>query len=79
MNDRNQPTRVTSDSKTLIDLVITTSEAGIFKGAVKTTGLGISDHKLDLATIWSKTKRPPPTEIFRARRYDQAIPHSVLL
>ncbi|PFX17833.1 putative RNA-directed DNA polymerase from transposon BS [Stylophora pistillata] len=73
MNDRNQPTRVKSDTKTLIDLVIT-SKPEIIKGAIKTTELGISDHKLVLATIWSKIKRPPPN-IFRARtfkRFDQA-------
>ena len=73
MNDRNQPTRVTSVTQTLIDLVVT-SEPEIIKGAIKTTELGISDHKLVLATIWSKIKRPPPKTI-RARtfrRFDQA-------
>ena len=73
MNDRNQPTRVTSDTQTLIDLVIT-STPEIIKGAIKTTELGISDHKLVLATVWSKIKRPPP-KIVRARtfkRFNQA-------
>lgn len=73
MNDRSQPTRVTSETKTLIDLVIT-SKPEIIKGTIKTTELGISDHKLVLATIWSKIKRPPP-KIVRARtfkRFDQA-------
>ena len=45
MNDRNQKTRVTSDSKTLVDLIIT-RKPEIIKGAVKTTEMGISDHKL---------------------------------
>ena len=45
MNDKNQPKRVTSDTQTLIDLVIT-SMPEIIKGTIKTTELGISDHKL---------------------------------
>ena len=59
MNDRNQPTRVTSDTQTLDDLVIT-SKPEVIKGAIKTTEFEISDHKLVLATIGSKIKRPPP-------------------
>lgn len=50
------------------------SKPEIIKGAVKITELGISDHKLALATIWSKMKRPPPKTV-RARtfkRFDQA-------
>lgn len=73
MKDKNQPTRVTSDTQTLIDLVITITPE-IIKGTIKTTELGISDHKLVPATIWSKIKRPPP-KIVRARtfkRFDQA-------
>lgn len=73
MNDKNQPTRLTSDTKTLIDLVIT-STPEIIKGTINTTELGISDHKLVLATVWSKIKRPPP-KIVRAhtfKRFDQA-------
>ncbi|KAK2556861.1 hypothetical protein P5673_021073 [Acropora cervicornis] len=73
MNDKNQPTRVTSDTQTLIDFVIT-STPEIIKGTIKTTELGISDHKFVLATIWSKIKRPP-LKIVRARtfkRFDQA-------
>ena len=45
MNDRKQKTRVTSDSKTLVNLIIT-SKPEILKGAVKTSEMGISDHKL---------------------------------
>ena len=45
MNDRNQKTRVSSDSKTLVNLIIT-SKPEILKGAVKTTEMGILDHGL---------------------------------
>ena len=38
----------TSDTETLVDLVIT-SKPEIIKGAIKTTELGISDHELVLA------------------------------
>ena len=54
--------------------MVITSKAEIIKGAIKTTELGISDHELVLATIWSKIKRPPPKTV-RARtfkRFDQA-------
>ena len=73
MNDRKQPTRVTSDTQKLINLVIT-SEPEIIKGAINTTELGISDDKLVLATQWSKIRRLPP-KIVRARTFkifDQA-------
>ena len=53
-----EPTRVTTTSSTLIDLIVTTrkdlvSSMGVFP-------LGISDHNLIHATIWLKNKRPPP-------------------
>ena len=61
-----QPTRVTSDTSTLIDLVITSS-----RNLIKSTRaieLGISDHMLIHASLHTRIKRPPP-KIIRARTF----------
>ena len=62
----NQSTRVTKDTSTLIDLVIT-SKAELIKHTM-TLELGISDHKLVNACLMTKIKRPPP-KIVKARSY----------
>ena len=61
-----QPTRITSNTSTLIDLVITSRPDLITK--TKILELGISDHMLVQATLKTKIKRPPP-KIVRARSY----------
>ena len=55
-----QPTRVTGDSSTLIDLVIT-SKCGLVKNT-KTLELGISDHMLVHACMRTKVRRDPPCQ-----------------
>ena len=61
-----QPTRVTGDSSTLIDLVIA-SKCGLVKNT-KTLELGISDHMLVHACMRTKVRRDPP-KIGKARSY----------
>ena len=61
-----QPTRIASNTSTLIDLVITSRPDLITK--TKILELGISDHMLVQATLKTKIKRPPP-KIVRARSY----------
>ena len=53
-----QPTRITSETSTLIDLVIA-SKPNTIK-CTKTLELGISDHLLVYASVKNKIKRPPP-------------------
>ena len=53
-----EPTRLTLETKTLIDLIVTTKPELInIKGVLP---LGISDHNLIHATIKLRQKRPPP-------------------
>ena len=62
----NTPTRITSNSATLIDLIISNKSS-----LVRSTGgknLGISDHNLVHAIIDTKIRRPPPN-IITARNY----------
>ena len=54
----NEPTRVTEDSSTLIDLVIT-SRVELMKKTL-TLELGISDHKLIYGCLQTKIRRPSP-------------------
>ena len=61
-----QPTRVTGDSSTLIDLVIA-SKCGLVKNT-KTLELGISDHMLVHACMRTKVRRDPP-KIVKARSF----------
>ena len=61
-----QPTRVTGDSSTLIDLVIA-SKCGLVKNT-KTLELGISDHMLVHACMPTKVPRDPP-KIVKARSF----------
>ena len=70
INDK--PTRVTKDTSTLIDLVIS-SNRNLIKNT-RIVELGISDHMLVHASVQTKIKRPPP-KIIKARSYkkiDQA-------
>ena len=59
INDK--PTRVTKDTSTLIDLVISSNRNPIKN--TRTVELGISDHMLVHASVQTKIKRPPPTII----------------
>ena len=53
-----EPTRLTLETKTLIDLIVTTKPELInIKGVLP---LGISDHNLIYATLKLRQKRPPP-------------------
>ena len=62
----NQPTRVTSNTSTLIDLVIT-SKVEMIK-STRILDLGISDHMLVHASVKTKVQRPPP-KIVKARTF----------
>ena len=56
-----EATRITANTESLIDLIVTTKPE-----LTKTTGvlpLGISDHSLVYATLKLKSKRPPPKVI----------------
>ena len=61
-----QPTRVSVNTSTLIDLVITNKPELIT--TTKTLELGISDHMLVYASLRIKVKRPP-CKIVRARSF----------
>ena len=61
-----QPTRVTSDSSTLIDLVIA-SKCDMIKNT-KTLELGISDHMLVHACLCTKVRRAP-AKIVKTRSF----------
>ena len=61
-----QPTRITSETSTLIDLVIASMPNTI--KCTKTLKLGISDHLLVYASVKNKIKRPPP-KVVTARSY----------
>lgn len=61
-----QPTRVTCDSSTLIDLVIS-NKPELVK-STSTLELAISDHMLVFASVMTKIKRPPP-KIIHARTF----------
>ena len=56
-----QPTRVTDNTSTLIDLVIT-SKPELIK-STRTLELGISDHMLVHASVRTKVKHPSPRVI----------------
>ena len=65
INDK--PTRVTKDTSTFIDQVIS-SNRNLIKNT-RTVELGISDHMLVHASVQTKIKRPPP-KIIKARSYE---------
>lgn len=61
-----QPTRITSTTESLIDLIVTTKANMVRQCGV--LPLGISDHSLVYATLKLKSKRPPP-KIVRSRNF----------
>ncbi|XP_022797595.1 uncharacterized protein LOC111335861 [Stylophora pistillata] len=61
-----QPTRITSTTEFLIDLIVTTKANMVRQCGV--LPLGISDHSLVYATLKLKSKRPPP-KIVRSRNF----------
>lgn len=61
-----EPTRVTGDSSTLIDLVIASKETLIRN--TRTLELGISDHRLIYGCLCTRIKRPPP-KIVKGRTF----------
>ena len=61
-----EPTRVTGDSSTLIDLVIASKETLIRN--TRTLELGISVHRLIYGCLCTKIKRPPP-KIVKGRTF----------
>ncbi|KAL9954935.1 hypothetical protein ACROYT_G042525 [Oculina patagonica] len=62
----NEPTRVTRDTSTLIDLVIA-SRAGLISNT-RNLELGISDHMLVYACVQTRVRRPPP-KIVKGRTF----------
>jgi len=62
----NEPTRVTQDSSTLIDLVIA-SKTGLIS-STRNLELGISDHMLVFASVQTRVRKSPP-RIVRGRTF----------
>ncbi|PFX14301.1 Tyrosine kinase receptor Cad96Ca [Stylophora pistillata] len=61
-----QPTRITSSTESLIDLIVTTKANMVRQCGV--LPLGISDHSLVYAALKLKSKRPP-SKIVRSRNF----------